>query len=85
MDIIKPEEIGLIAQEISFAFEDSYPDIKKRKLFKVLFDRYLLPLDPDGVLEPYEIIIKLGRKNPSEFKHMVKEMQDKKLIELSTR
>ena len=77
MDI---EQISLIAQKISFAFEDSYSDENRRKLFVALFDRYLSPVDPAGIMEPYDAIILLGRKNHSEFKQLVKEMEDLGLV-----
>lgn len=77
MDI---EKISLIAQKISFAFEDFYYDEKKRKLFISLFDKYLSQLDPSGLMEPYDVIILLGRKHPSEFKEMVREMKEHKLV-----
>ena len=80
MDIKKYEEVGRIAQEISFAFEDLYHDENKMKMFHALFDRYLLPVDPGRVMIPYDAIISLWRKNPSEFEMMVKEMREKKLI-----
>jgi hypothetical protein len=34
MDI---DKVGLIAQEISFAFEDHFNDVEKRNLFDALF------------------------------------------------
>jgi hypothetical protein len=74
------EKIALIAQKISFAFEDHYADENKRKLFLALFDRYLSPLDPTGSMETYDVIIQLGRKEPAELERMVKEMKDNSLI-----
>jgi hypothetical protein len=74
------EKVALIAQKISFAFEDHFSDEQKRKLFFALFDRYLSSVDPDGSMETYDAIIQLGRKEPEEFDRMVKEMKDKALI-----
>jgi hypothetical protein len=74
------DKISLIAQTISFAFEDLFSDEKKKNKFVELFEKYLSPVDPDGNLEPYDAIIKLGRKNPSEFDLMVREMQEAALI-----
>ena len=77
MDI---EKISLIAQKISFAFEDFYFDKNKRNQFTTLFDKYLSPIDPTGRMEPYDAIIQLGRKNPSEFEKMLKEIEEQKLV-----
>jgi len=74
------EKVALIAQKISFAFEDHFPDVMKRKLFVALFDRYLSSVDPEGHMETYDAIIQLGRKEPAEFDRMVKEMKDRSLI-----
>lgn len=80
MDIEKYERAGLIAQKISFAYEDEYTDLEKQRLFHAFFDRYLAPIDPSATMIPYDAIIALWRKNPSEFEQMVQEMKDKKLI-----
>lgn len=77
---MNPEHIALIAQQISFAFEDQYYDEKKRNVFIALFNKYLLSADPTGTMEPYEAIIALGRQSLPEFDQMVKEMKDKELI-----
>ena len=74
------EKTGLIAQKISFAFEDYYSDIDKRKKFVAFFDKYLGPVDPGGALQPYDVMILLGRSNPEEFEKMVEEMKEQKLI-----
>ena len=74
------DKISLMAQTIIFAFEDLFHDEKKKNKFVELFEKYLSPLDPAGRLEPYDAIIKLGRKNSSEFDRMVKEMQEAALI-----
>jgi len=74
------EKTALIAQKISFAFEDQYPDEVKRNLFVALFDRYLNPVDPEGSLETYDAVILLARKEPEEFERMIQEMKDKSLI-----
>lgn len=74
------EKIGLIAQEISFAFEDLYHDVDKRNKFTSIFDRYLVQMDPSGTMEPYDAIILLGRAKPEEFKQMLKELKEFSLI-----
>jgi hypothetical protein len=74
------EKVALIAQKISFAFEDQFSDEQKRKLFFALFDRYLTPVDPEGSMDTYDAIIQLGRKEPEEFNRMVEEMKEKSLI-----
>lgn len=75
------EKISLMAQKISFSFEDHYTDKEKTEIFNALFNKYLSPYDPDGVMEPYDAIILLGRKNPEEFDRMIQEMKDLSLIE----
>jgi hypothetical protein len=77
MDI---EKISLMAQKISFAFEDLYADKEKREIFNALFNKYLSQFDPSGVMEPYDAIILLGRKNPEEFDRMIQEMKEISLI-----
>jgi len=74
------DKISLVAQTISFAFEDFFFEEEKKNKFVEFFKKYLTPVDPDGSLEPYDAIIKLGRSNPSEFDQMVKEMQEAALI-----
>jgi hypothetical protein len=74
------DEIAQLAQKISFSFEDHFEDKEKRGLFNEFFNQYLSLIDPTGVMEPYDAIIALGRKNPSEFEQMVQEMQKKSLI-----
>jgi hypothetical protein len=77
MDI---DKIGLIAQEIIFAFEDHFNDENKRKSFDALFHKYLSMVDPGATMQVYDAIILLGRKHPAEFEQMVKEMRDSSLI-----
>jgi hypothetical protein len=74
------EEIALIAQKISFAFEDFYFNKEKRDLFNALFNRYLSSVDPSGSMEPYDAIILLARKDPGQFDLMVQEMKEFSLI-----
>lgn len=80
MDIEQYEKAGLMAQTITFAFEDSYDDKTKQALFYALFDKYLLSVS-GGQMVPYDAIVELWRKKPSEFDEMIKELRDKKLIE----
>jgi hypothetical protein len=75
------EKVALIAQTITWAFEDQFFEKDKRRMFQLIFERYLNPVDPAGELEPYDAIIKLGRKSPDDFNKMVKELRDKGLID----
>jgi len=77
MDI---EKIGLIAQEISFAYEDDFNDKNKRELFGVFFDKYLSGVDTGGSLVHYDALVALGRTNPDKFEKMLKEMRKASLI-----
>ncbi len=77
MDI---EKIGLIAQEISFAFEDTFHEENKRKLFESFFQKYLALVDFGPTQIPYDAMLLLGRKFPEEFNRMVQEMKDASLI-----
>ena len=74
------DKIGLIAQEISFAFEDHFNDVEKRNLFDSLFVKYLAGVDPSGAMIPYDAIVLLARKNPDAFEKMLKEMREADLI-----
>jgi len=77
MDI---DKISLIAQKISFAFEDHFSDKEKRSFFEEVFNRYLSPLDPAGTMVLYDAIILLGRKNPPEFDKMIRELKEHAMI-----
>jgi hypothetical protein len=77
MDI---DKVGLIAQEISFAFEDHFNDVENRNLFDALFVKYLSKVDPSGAMIPYDAIMLLARKNPEEYEQMLKEMREANLI-----
>ena len=46
MDIKAYEKALLIAQKISFAYEDLFGNEDKRKLFEDIFARFLNPVDP---------------------------------------
>lgn len=74
------DKIGLLAQEISFAFEDHYSDAEKRQAFDGIFHKYLSTVDPESAMIPYDAMIKLGRSNPAEFEMMVREIKEKSLI-----
>jgi hypothetical protein len=74
------DKISLIAQKISFAFEDNFLDKEKRSFFQAVFRRYLDPVDPAGNMDPYDAIILLGRKNSSEFDQMILELKEHSLI-----
>jgi hypothetical protein len=75
------EKIAMMAQTISWAFEDQFFEKGKRRMFQMIFEKYLNPVDPAGTLEPYDAIIKLGRKSPDEFERMVAELREKGLID----
>ncbi len=77
MDI---EKISLIAQEISFTFEDMFHEKNKKELFITIFDKYLNAVDPGITTDPYDAIIALGRKDPAAFENMLKELKEKNLI-----
>ncbi len=77
MDI---DKIGLIAQEIVFAFEDDFNDLGKRKLFEEFFNEYLPIVDPKESLQHYDAIIMLGRMHPEAFGQMVEKMKEASLI-----
>ncbi len=77
MDI---EKIGLIAQEIAFAFEDDFNDLGKRKMFENLFNEYLVVVDESGIQSHYDSIVKLGRSHPELFDAMVVKMRESSLI-----
>ena len=74
------EQISLIAQQISFAFEDHFFNESKRGMFNEMFNRYLAQLDPSGRMEPYDAIVLLGRQSPRELENMVQELKEKDLI-----
>jgi hypothetical protein len=74
------DKISLIAQKIIFAFEDHFMDKEKRSFFEAVFNRYLSPVDPAGTMDPYDAIILLGRKNPSGFDQMIRELKEHALI-----
>ncbi|RJR21704.1 MAG: hypothetical protein C4581_01770 [Nitrospiraceae bacterium] len=80
MNIEEYEEAARIAQKIDFAFEDSFQDKEQRKLFYLFFNRYLLRVDPEGDMAPYDAMVLLWRTYPDEFAHMLKEMTEKGLI-----
>ena len=73
MDI---DKISLIAQEISFAFEDTFHKKNKKDLFTAIFDKYLTAVDPGITTDPYDATIALGKKDPAAFEKMVKELKD---------
>lgn len=77
MDI---DKISLIAQDISFAFEDMFHEKGKKEIFYGIFNKYLLDVDPGITMQPYDAIVALGRKDPQAFENMLKELRDNKLI-----
>jgi len=81
MNFEKYEEAARVAQKIDFAFEDAFPNKEQRDLFYMFFNRYLLRVDPEGELAPYDAMILLWRTYPDEFAQMEKEMTDKGLLE----
>ncbi len=81
MDIMAYEKAQLIAQKISFAYEDQFGDENKRKIFAAAFERFLDPVDPGGTMHPYDAIVALWRVNPDAFDKMVKELEDASLLQ----
>ena len=79
MDI---EKISLIAQAISFEFEDMIANKDKKELFIAMFDKYLNSVDPGITTDPYDAIISLGKTQPEAFDKMLKEMTENGLIAL---
>ncbi len=76
------DEISMIAQKVSFAYEDLFFDENKKNKFVTLFEKYLEPLDPGGRMELYDLVIQLGRTKPEEFDRLVKKMEEADLIKL---
>lgn len=74
------DEIAHIAQNISHSIEDSFFDDNKKNMFDSIFNRYLKEVDPDGNMESYYAIIKLGLKDKPKFTKMVEELKVKGLI-----
>ena len=64
--IMEHEKIVMLAQKISHTYED-VEDKEKRGQFETLFDKYLVPVDTSGTMEPYDLIIALWRKSPDVF------------------
>ena len=79
MDI---EKISLIAQAISFEFEDTFHIKKKKDLFIIIFNKYLNTVDPGVTTDPYDAIIALGKTDPAGFDNMLKELKEKDLVSL---
>jgi hypothetical protein len=82
MDIKAYEKALLMAQNISFAYEDLFGDVERRKLFEAIFEQFLNPVDPEGKLEPHDAMVALWRKSPDDFDHMVRELEESSLIEI---
>ena len=76
------EKMALIAQAISFEFEDQIANKDKKELFVSLFDKYLNKVDPGITTDPYDAMVALAKKHPDLFENMVKEMTERKLISL---
>jgi len=74
------DKIGLIAQQISFANEDHFHEIDKRKKFTAVFDKYLSLVDTGLTMEIYDAVIALGRSNPAALEKMVKELKEEGLL-----
>ena len=75
------DEIGLLAQQISFANEDHFHEIDKRKKFISIFDKYLSLVDTGLTMELYDSIVALGRSNPAALEKMVKELKEEGLLQ----
>ena len=81
MDIKAYEKALLIAQKISFAYEDLFGDVERRKLFEAIFERFLNPVDPEGKLEPHDAMVALWRQNPDGLDKMLRELKESSLIQ----
>jgi len=75
------DEIGLLAQQISFANEDHFHEIDKRKKFISIFDKYLSLVDTGMTMEIYDAVLVLGRSNPAALQRMVKELKEEGLLQ----
>jgi hypothetical protein len=73
-------EIKDVAMKIFHAYEDSYLDKDKRKIFEELFDKYLSIVDIDGKTEVYDAIVLLALRHRSDYDQMVKTLKDHALI-----
>ncbi len=78
--MIDIEKIGLIAQKISFAFEDDFHDLDKRKLYNTIFDKYLSEVDPGVMTDPYDAIVSLGRTKLESFEKFLEALKEKGLV-----
>ena len=73
-------DIKDVAMKIFHAYEDSYLDKDKRKIFEELFDKYLSIVDIDGKTEVYDAIVLLSLRHRSDYDEMVKTLKDHALI-----
>jgi hypothetical protein len=73
-------EIKDTAMKIFHAYEDTYLDKDKRKMFEDLFDKYLSIVDMDGKTEVYDAIVLLGLHHRPDYDKMVKTLKDRSLI-----
>lgn len=73
-------EIEDLAFKISAAYEDNYFVIEKKKIFDMLFNRYLPLADPLSSMEPYDAIVELGYRFRPEFDELVKKLKEFGLI-----
>jgi hypothetical protein len=69
-----------MSMKIFNAYEDSYLEKEKRKIFEDIFDRYLAPVDTGGKMEPYDAALLLGRQHSDTFEEMVKALKDEGLL-----
>ncbi len=74
------EETKNIAMKIFHAYEDSYLDKEKRKLFETLFDTYLSRVDHSGTMEVYDAVIALAQQYPNDFDDMLRRMKESALF-----
>jgi hypothetical protein len=73
-------DIEDLAFKISAAYEDNYFVVEKKKIFDMLFKRYLPLADPLGSMEPYDALVELGYRFRPEFDELVKKLKEFRLI-----
>jgi len=73
-------DIKNMALRIFHAYEDSYLEKDKRKIFEDLFDKYLTLVDMDRYMDTYDAIVSLGLTHRFEYDLMVKTLKEHSLI-----
>ena len=73
-------DIKNMAMKIFHAYEDSYLEKDKRKIFEDLFDKYLTLVDMDRFMDTYDAIVSLGLTRRFEYDLMIKTLKEHSLI-----